>query len=80
MDSFLGAAEQVRARATDERNPAVREILLDIERSFRRLAQMEPFVTEQPRTYDRPFFQFADRQMMTSASNDLRASFAKKGR
>jgi hypothetical protein len=56
MESFLGAAEQVRGRAAKERNPAVREILLDIERSFRRLAQMEPFVTEKPRTYDRPFF------------------------
>ena len=58
MSTFLRAAEQVRKRAIGERNPAVREILQDIERSFRRLAAMEPFVSEHPKKYDRPFAHF----------------------
>jgi hypothetical protein len=58
MSAFLRAAEQVRERTNGERNPAAREILLDIERSFRRLAAMQPFVTEDPKKYDRPFAHF----------------------
>jgi hypothetical protein len=55
MRSFLSAAEQVRERRADEPNPAVREILQDIERSFQRLAQMEPFATLHPEKYNRSF-------------------------
>jgi hypothetical protein len=58
MSAFLRAAEQVRRRASNEDNPLVRDILQDIERSFRRLAEMEPFVTEDKRKYDRPFAHF----------------------
>jgi hypothetical protein len=37
---YIEAAEEIRARAGRECNPAAKELLLDIERSFQRLAEI----------------------------------------
>ena len=40
-DLYVEAAREVHHRAVSERHPQAREILLDIERSFQRLAEIE---------------------------------------
>ena len=54
---YIEAAEEMRARAGRECNPAAKELLLDIERSFQRLAEIARCFDEpgQERKYDRPF-------------------------
>jgi hypothetical protein len=55
--SYIKAAEEVRACAGRECHPAAKELLLDIERSFQRLAEMARFSDElnQEGKCDRPF-------------------------
>jgi len=54
--SYIKAADRMRACAGRECNPAAKELLLDIERSFQRLAEIARFSDElQDRKYDRPF-------------------------
>jgi hypothetical protein len=55
---YLEAAREIHQRAVRERNPQAKELLLDIERSFQRLAQIERWLDQhepQDRKYDRPF-------------------------
>jgi hypothetical protein len=55
--AYIKAAEEMRASAEKECHPAAKELLLDIERSFQRLAEIARFSDElnQERKYDRPF-------------------------
>jgi len=61
--SLAAAVKQAHDRAAEEPNPAVRDILQEIERSFRRLIEMEHAIEIQ-RKYDRPFahFKFFDNE------------------
>jgi hypothetical protein len=54
---YIEAAEEIRARAGSECIPAAKELLLDIERSFQRLAEIERYSDELglERKYDRSF-------------------------
>jgi hypothetical protein len=56
-DAYIKAAEEVRTSAERERHPAAKELLLDIERSFQRLAEIARCSDElkQERKYERPF-------------------------
>jgi hypothetical protein len=58
-NTYLEAAEEIHGRAVRERNPQAKELLFDIERSFRRLVEMERWSQYyQDRKYDRPFVSF----------------------
>jgi hypothetical protein len=58
--SYTKAAEEIRVSAERECHAAAKELLLDIERSFQRLAEIARFSDElkQDRRYDRPFAHF----------------------
>jgi hypothetical protein len=55
--AYIRAAEEIRVSAEKESHAAAKELLLDIERSFQRLAEIARFSDElnQERRYDRPF-------------------------
>jgi hypothetical protein len=65
---YVEAAREIHQRAVRERNPQAKELLLDIERSFQRLAHIERWLDQHEphdrkheppnRTYDRPFVFF----------------------
>ena len=47
---YVEAAREIHHRALSEGNPQAREILLDIKRSLQRLAAIERWSDQQPRT------------------------------
>jgi hypothetical protein len=47
---YLRAANFVRQRAAREQNPGAKEILQEIERSYRRLVEMEDWLAHQQNT------------------------------
>ena len=57
---YLEAAREIHEHAERERNPQAKELLLDIERSFQRLAAIKDWSDqhEQDKKYDRPFAYF----------------------
>jgi hypothetical protein len=57
---YLVAAREIHEHAERERNPQAKELLLDIERSFQRLAAIKNWSdqVEPDRKYDRPFTYF----------------------
>jgi hypothetical protein len=54
---YLRAANFVRQRAAREQNPSAKEMLQEIERSYRRLVEMEGWLAHQQK-YNRPFAHF----------------------
>jgi hypothetical protein len=57
-NQYLEAAKEIHEHAERERNPQAKELLLDIERSFQRLAAIKSWSDQQDRKYDRPFAYF----------------------
>jgi hypothetical protein len=57
QDEYLAVAKRIYQRVESEPNPQAKEILQDIARSFRRLAELEEWLAANDpnrRKYDRP--------------------------
>ena len=57
MKLYIQAAKEIRGHAEKECNPQAKELLVDIERSFQRLAEIARCSDEfgRDKKYDRPF-------------------------
>ena len=54
---YVEAANRAHQRAQSERNPHAKQILQEIERSYRRLVEIEKWMVDQQQ-YNRPFAHF----------------------